>query len=475
MAVDKRVSGGVVVTPTGAHQLDILVEDGRIAGLVTPEVGMSIDTEVIDATGRIVLPGMVDVHVHTREPGYTHKEDIFTTGLQAAAGGVTTIFGMPNLDPPTTTLASLTDVLERYRTTSLVDYNHNPAPTNLEEINAMADAGVRAFKIYMVVDTGRTYPHPAGTGMHDHGHLLQMMDRIARTGRRFIVHPHDQGLMDYIEGEFLARGENTPQGYAQAYAAREGVIWDTAVDLLVRLAEASGCPIHIAHMQTRRSVDAVRRAKARGVDVTCEVNHWALFLSRWEDVEQLGPYALAYWVPDDARAAVWEGLVDGTIDIVSSDHAPHTREEKEVGWSKMWSSHTGTPGLQFLYPLLLDAAAAGRVSLARAVDAAAARPARAFGIEGAKGTIEPGCDADLVLASFGEPWRIDDAAVLSRCGWTPYRGRECSVRIESTILRGEVIFEQGKVTAEPGHAVMAVPRGRVVPESVVFGSNGGSR
>ncbi|MHB2024059.1 MAG: dihydroorotase, partial [Mycobacteriales bacterium] len=373
MRVEKRITGGRVFSAGHASELDVLVAGGRIVGLVSPEVGATVDAEVVDASGLMVLPGMVDVHVHTREPGYEHKEDITTTGLQAAAGGVTTIFGMPNLDPPTTTLERLNDVLARYQRKSLVDYNHNPAATEPDQIKPMADAGIRAFKIYMVVDTGRTYPHPAGTGMHDHGHLLQMMDLIAPTGRRFIIHPHDQALMDYIEGGFLSRGENTPQGYAQAYAAREGVIWDTAIDVILRLAEASRCPIHIAHMQTRRSIEAVRRAKARGVDVTCEVNHWALFLSTWDDVERLGPYALSYWVPDDARAAIWEGLNDATIDVVSSDHAPHTREEKEIGWTQMWSAHTGTPGLQYLYPLLLDAAAAGKVSLPRALDAAAAR------------------------------------------------------------------------------------------------------
>ncbi|MCU1492837.1 MAG: dihydroorotase [Acidimicrobiaceae bacterium] len=458
MAIDKRITGGRVVTPTGVHELDILVSSGRIAGLVTPETGSEIVAEVIDASGYTVLPGMVDVHVHTREPGYTHKEDITTTGLQAAAGGVTTIFGMPNLEPPTTTLETLEDVLELYRTKSIVDYNHNPAPTQLGEIQKMADAGVRAFKIYMVVDTGRTYPHPAGTGMHDHGHLLEMMDLIAPTGRRFIVHPHDQSLMDYIEGQYLARGENTPQGYAEAYASRDGVIWDTAIDVILRLAEAANCPIHIAHMQTRRSIDAVRSAKARGVDVTCEVNHWALFLSTWDDVERLGPYALSYWVPDDARAAVWEGLVDGTIDIYSSDHAPHTRDEKEIGWTKMWSAHTGTPGIQYLYPLLLGAVAEGRISLERAVDSATRRPAKEFGLEGVKGSIEPGCDADLVFAAFNDPWTITNDEVLSRCGWTPYDGRECSVRIVSTLQRGEFIYRDGKVVGEPGRALMAVPR-----------------
>jgi dihydroorotase (multifunctional complex type) len=414
-----------------------------------------VDALVADAAGKLVLPGMIDVHVHTREPGYTHKEDIVTTTLQAAAGGVTTIFGMPNLNPPTTSMETLEDVLALYREKSIVDWNHNPAATDPAEVTRMHATGVRAYKIYMVVDTGRSYPHPAGTGMHDHGHLLKMMDTIAGSGKRFIIHPHDQALMDYIEGEYLARGENTPEGYASAYAARNGVIWDTAIDVILRLAEASGCPVHIAHMQTKRSIDAVRQAKARGIDVTCEVNHWAPFLSTWEHVQTLGPYALSYWVPDEGRAAVWEGLRDGTIDMFSSDHAPHTREEKEIGWTQMWSSHTGTPGIQYYYPLVLDAVKRGELPLDRAVDALAFQPARAFGLDRTKGQLAVGFDADLVIADMDAEWTITNDGVLSKCGWTPYDGRTIGARIDATYVRGTAVYENGEVVGKPGYGEMA--------------------
>jgi dihydroorotase len=398
---------------------------------------------------------MVDPHVHTREPGFTHKEDITTATQAAAAGGVTTIFGMPNLEPPTSSAALLDEVLDLYRAKSVVDYNHNPAATVPAEVPAMAECGIRAFKVFMVVDTGRTYPHPAGTGMHDHGDLLRMMDTIRPTGLPFMIHPHDQALMDYIEGEILARGDNTPQGYAQAYAAREGVIWDTAVDVLLRLAEASGCHVHLMHMQTRRSIDAVRRAKARGLKITCEVNHWTLFLGAWDDVERLGPYALSYWLPDDAREAVWEGLLDGTIDMLSSDHAPHTREEKEVGWTKMWSAHTGTPGVQWQLPLLLDAAQRGELPLERAVELTARRPAQVFGLGERKGTIAPGFDADLAIVDLDAPFTISADADLSRCGWTPYEGRECVARVDRTILRGVDVYVDGEVVGAPGGGRLA--------------------
>lgn len=455
MSVDLRLSGGRVVTPGGTTESDVLVKGSRIAGLVERGLDVGPVDREVDVTGKVVLPGMIDVHVHTREPGFVAKEDITTTTQQAAVGGVTTIFGMPNLDPPTTGVEQLEAVLDLYAAKSLVDWNHNPAATVVDEIEPMAERGVRAFKIYMVVDTGRSYPHPAGTGMHDHGQLLRMMDTIAPTGLRFIVHPHDQAVMDYVERGYLARGENTPAAYARAYAAREGVIWDTACDVIIRLAEASGCPIHIAHMQTRRSIDAVRRAKQRGVPVTCEVNHWALFLGRWADVERLGPYALSYWVPDDARAAVWEGIADGTIDICSSDHAPHLREEKEIGWTRMWSAHTGTPGIQYYLPLLLHAVADGQLSLQRIVELVAGAPARAFGLDDTKGAIAPGLDADLVVADLAHPWTISNDGVLSRCGWTPYDGVECRARIDRTFVRGVEVAVDGKVVGRPGHGEMA--------------------
>lgn len=457
MSVELRISGGTVFTPQGPVEADVLVDGGRIVGIVSRRLAVD-SARTVDASGKLVLPGMVDVHVHTREPGFEHKEDIRTTTEQAAAGGVTTIFGMPNLAPATVDTATLADVFDRYAVSSIVDWNHNPAPTVHEEVTGMADMGINAYKIYMVVDTGRTYPHPAGTGMHDHGTLLRMMDTIATTGKRFIVHPHDQALMDYIEGEYLARGENTPQGYANAYASRNGVIWDTAIDVVLRLAEASGCPVHLAHMQTARSIDAVRRAKARGVDVTCEVNHWGPFLSTWGDVERLGPYALSYWVPDEGRAAIWEGMRDGTIDVCSSDHAPHTREEKEIGWTEMWSAHTGTPGIQYFYPLLLDAVNKGELTLARVVEMVASVPAEKFGLGGVKGSLQVGADADVVIVDMSSPWTITDAGVLSRCGWTPYDGREITVSIDRTLVRGTEVYADGTVVGAPGHGRKATAR-----------------
>jgi dihydroorotase (multifunctional complex type) len=459
VTVDRVIAGGQVVTADGIRPADVLVDRGKIVGLVAAGTAPSDAGEVIRADGHHVLPGSIDVHVHLREPGYTHKEDITTGTEAAAAGGVTTVFGMPNVDPPTVSRELLDEALAIYATKSLVDYNHNPAATDPEQAERMADAGIAAFKVYMVVDTGRTYPHPAGTGLHDHGRILEMMERIAPTGLPFMIHPHDQAIMDYIEQSYWAQGDRSPQAYAKTLAAYDGVIWDTAIGTILRLAEATGCRLHVVHAQTPRTLELVRQAKDRGLDVTAEVNHWALFLSRWEDVERLGSYALSYFVPDESRAACWEGLNDGTFDIIASDHAPHTREEKDIGWTDAWAAHTGTPGIQYQLPLLLDAARQGLTTIEQAVRMACTRPAEIFGLRD-KGRLAPGCDADLVIADLDADWTITNDSVRSRCGWTPYDGRRCTTRIVRTTVRGVDVWVDGEVTGTPGHGEQARPTKR---------------
>ena len=455
--IDRVVANGTVVSGAGTEHGDVLIAGEKIAAIAAPGAIPLPDTvERIDATGKWVLPGMVDVHVHLREPGYVHKEDISTCTAAAAAGGVTTVFGMPNLNPVTKTRQILEELFDLYDAKSLVDWNHNPVPSVLDEVEPMADAGVAAFKIYMVVDTGRDYPHPSGTGIHDHGHLLRMFEAIGPTGLPFMIHPHDQAIMDVTEQTHWDRGDRSPAAYAQTLATHNGLIWDAAIAVILQMAEATGTKLHIVHMQTSGSVELVRRAKERGVPVSCEVNHWALFLSRWADIEKLGPYALSYWVPDHHREAVWEALNDGTIDMLSSDHAPHTRAEKEVGWEDCWACHTGTPGIQEQYPMLLDCSMDGLIPLNRVAEVVAEEPAQEFKLA-SKGFLRPGYDADIVIFDPADQTRHSADTVLSKCGWTPYDGRVTKGRIHRTIVRGRDVYVDRKVVGEPGWGRHARP------------------
>ncbi|MDH1300677.1 dihydroorotase family protein [Achromobacter sp. GD03932] len=456
-SMDTLIKNGLVVTPQGQVRASIGIRDGKIAGLY--EAGSEPDARnVIDASGLAVLPGAIDMHSHHRQgsqKGFEYKDTILTATQQCAAGGVTTSVGMPNVNPPPNSLDLLEKQFAIYRSDAVVDWNFNPAPTIESEMEAMTATGIAAFKIFMVVDTGRDYPHMPGIGVHDHGKLLRIMQRCAELDVPLMVHPHDQALMDVIEQTYWDRGERDALAYARAYAAHDGVIWETAIATLLRLQKAAGCHLHILHTQTAGSVQLIREAKAAGQKVTCEINPWALFLGcEWSAIQRLGSYALSYWVPEKNVPGLWEGLNDGTIDIIATDHAPHTREEKEVGWTDGWKAHTGTPSTQFYLSMFLTAAQEGKISLERVAEACSAKPAELFRLR-SKGEIRVGLDADLVLVDLETEYEVRDEDVLSLVGWSPYAGRRLKGKPVHTLVRGATVYADGKVVGAKGGGQMA--------------------
>jgi len=202
-------------------------------------------------------------------------------------------------------------------------------------------------------------------------------------------------------------------------------------------------------------VQLIREAKAAGQKVTCELNPWALFLGcDWSAIQRLGSYALSYWVPEKNVPGLWQGVNDGTIDIIATDHAPHTREEKEIGWTDGWKAHTGTPSTQFYLSMFLTAALEGRLPLERVVEACSTAPARLFKLD-KKGEIRPGFDADLVLVDLENEYEIRDEDVLSLVGWSPYAGRKVKGKPVRTIVRGRTVYKDGKVIGEKGFGKQA--------------------
>ncbi len=456
MSHDVVIRGATVVFEDGVRRGDIGIDGERIAA--TGGAGsLPAGRREIDATDLVALPGLIDMHSHHREPGFTHKEDLAAIGRQCAAGGVTVSVAMPNVSPPPTTAADLDGMLELYRQRAAFDYNVNASGVQLDEIPELARRGILAFKIFMVVDTGRSYPHMPGIGLHEHGELYKRMQAVKKTGLPLMIHPHDQSLMDAIEQEYWARGERDFRAYARAYAHDDGVIWDTAVGMLLRLQEATGVRLHLLHTQTRRVVEMLRAAKAAAQTVTAEVNPWCFWLDNdWANIERLGSYALSYYVQPHHADAVYAAFRDGTVDIMATDHAPHLREEKEPGWTDGWKAHTGTPSEQFYLSLLLTDVAVGKLTLERVADATATRPAKIFGLYPRKGAIRVGADADIVLADPARRHTITDAEVLSKCGWTPYAGREIQGVPVHTLLRGTAIFDDGKIVLREGFGRQAL-------------------
>ena len=458
--MDLLIKHASISTPGGLITGSIAVKDGIIAGIYENDSEIQAK-ETIDASGLTVLPGLIDMHSHHREgssPGFEYKDTIYTATQQCAAGGVTTSVGMPNVTPPPNSLDLLKKQFAIYEKDAVVDWNFNPAPTILSEVPDMAKEGIAAFKIFMVVDTGRDYPHMPGIGVHDHGKILEIMQACAAVDVPLMVHPHDQALMDVIEKKFWDRGERDALAYAKAYAAHDGVIWETAIATLLRLQKASGCHLHILHTQTTGSVELIRQAKKNGQRVTCEMNPWAIFLGcDWSAIQRLGSYALSYWVPEKNVPGLWEGLNDGTIDIIATDHAPHTKEEKEIGWTDGWKAHTGTPSTQFYLSLLLTAVSEGKITLDRVVELTSTSPARLFNIE-KKGSILPGNDADLVLVDMNKEYEIRDEDVLSLVGWSPYAGRKVKGKPIITIVRGQTVYKDGTVVGKKGMGKKAIAK-----------------
>ncbi len=239
---DTVIKNGEIMTSDGRVKASIGITGELIDGIYEP--GAEPDAaNVIDAAGLVVMPGAIDMHSHHRQGaedgGYEYKETIESATNQCAAGGITTSVAMPNVMPPPNSLERLEALLKTYERCAVVDYSVNPAGTVMEEIPKLAKTGIAAFKIFMVVDTGRDYPHMPGIGMHDHGKIMEAMELCAAADVPLMIHPHDQALMDHIEKAYWEKGEHDALAYAKAYAAHDGVIWDTAIATLLRLQKSN--------------------------------------------------------------------------------------------------------------------------------------------------------------------------------------------------------------------------------------------
>jgi dihydroorotase (multifunctional complex type) len=428
----------------------VAIEGERVSGLFKAEDAPGAE-RTIDAGGHPVIPGLVDTHVHLRDPGFTHKEDFETGTRAAAAGGVTTVLDMPNVEPPTNTAERLRAHVENAAAKSLVDFGHNAAGTIPENIADLAEAGATTFKVFMMADVGRDYPHMPGIAVDDHATLLRICEEVAKTGRPLFVHPHDQQLYDLFVHRAWERWGRDYRSYARAWRDGDGLVLDSGIATMLLLQRPTGVRLHLLHGSTVNGLAMARAAKAEGRSVTVEINPWALYLTNsWENIERLGPYCLGMWVPPDHAAAVRTALLDGTADVIGSDHAPHTREEKEIGWSDMYAAPGGSPMVQHYLSLLLTDVNAGKISLERVVELCSTNPARLVGLYPRKGAIAAGADADLVVLDLDRSETISAARGYSKCGWTPLEGREVQGVPVMTILRGRIIVENGEVLAEPG-------------------------
>lgn len=423
---DLLIKGGTLVNHDGIGVRDIGITAGRIRAIGT--LAHASAGETIEAAGLHVLPGVIDTQVHFREPGLTHKEDLETGSRAAVQGGVTAVFEMPNTNPLTTGEAELADKVARGRHRMHCDFAFWVGGTrdnaaHVAELERLP--GAAGIKVFMGSSTGSL--------------LVADDDGVAailrNTRRRAAFHSEDEFRLDERKPLRVAGDPSSHPVWRDAEAALR------CTTRLLRIARETRARVHVLHISTGDEIAILRDAK----DVaSCEVTPHHLTLSA-EDYGRLGTRLQMNPPVRDAshRAQLWRGLEQGVLDILGSDHAPHTVEEKAKVYP---DSPSGMTGVQTLVPVMLDHVAAGRLSLARFVDMTSSGPARLFGIAG-KGRVAAGYDADLTIVDLKREARVTDEWIASRSRWTPYAGKAVTGWPIGTIVRGRRVMWEGELTA----------------------------
>jgi dihydroorotase len=423
---DLLIRGGICATPSGIAEADLGVRAGRIAAI--GNLSGAKAAEVYEAKGLHVLPGVIDTQVHFREPGNEHKEDLESGSRAAVLGGVTAVFEMPNTSPPTTSRMAMEDKLSRARNRMHCDYAFyvGATPQNvgaLSELESML--GVCGVKAFLGSSTGTL--------------LLSEEEAIfaALKGgrRRMAVHSEDEARLKE-RNSFAKTGDpRTHPVWRDAETAR------LSTERVLRLARAAGRKLHVLHVTTADELPLL--ADARDF-ATVETTPQHLTLAAPECYERLGTYAQMNPPIREAhhREALWKAVSEGLVDVIGSDHAPHTREEKNKTYP---DTPSGMPGVQTLAPILLDHVNAGRLSLERFVDLTSAGAARIFGIAG-KGRIAKGFDADFTIVDLKKKRKIENSWIASKCGWTPFDGMETTGWPVATIIRGKAVMRDHALT-----------------------------
>ena len=465
--VDLVISGGTVVSPDASYPASVAIKNGLIHAIGAPEA-MPPSRQTLDATGLHILPGAIDVHVHFRDPGYPQKED-FASGTAAAAfGGVTTVFDMPNTLPTVGTPEALADKHSIAAAKAYVDYGLYAVlgEDSIGQVGALIDGGIIGFKLYMGNTFGRI-PSPST------GAMLEAFEVVAPTGKRISLHAETNSIMERREQRLRATGRTEAIAHLDA---RPAVVAVEAVARAAILAEWTGARIHVLHISSAAELRPLAEAKARGVDITGETCPHYLLLSTKDYEEFGGVIRVNPPVREVAnQLPLWAALMDGTIDIIATDHAPHAPEEKTR--ADIWTVDCGFPGVETQMPLMLTEVSRGRATIQDYVRWSAESPAKIWGLYPRKGTLTVGSDADIAIVDLNREWTIDDALIQSRSKISPWHGRKATALPIHTLVRGRFVMkdrtlqENARGSGRSVHAIQtmspAAPRNTATTMAVV--------
>lgn len=449
MTVDLVIKGGSVWQEgQGFLDVDLAIANERIVAIGSGEWDFPTARRVFDASGLKVIPGLIDTHIHLRDPGFTYKEDYETGTRAAAAGGVTMVIDMPNTDPVPNTAERFREHRANAASKALVDFNTWAAPTKLEEIAPIIAEGAAGFKFFMI---SHDYPYDNPDqfiSLSDPYRLYETLTEIAKTGRPCLVHPHNQEMWMTLHHRYEAEGRVTTEDREEAYRYADNFIQNSAVASLLFLAKTTGCDLRILHNNWVPQLRFVRTMRDAGYPAVFEQNPWATF-----------GFGVQGQVSEADEDEIWASLRDGTIDLIGSDHAPHSPEEVAKASINAFRSVIVAITLaeHQLGMYLTEINGKGRITLERLVELFSTNPAKNAGVYPRKGTIRVGSDADLTLIDMDKESVIDASRLHSKCGITPYEGWKLKGMPVATVLRGSFVMEDGEVTGEPGYGRFTPP------------------
>ena len=454
--IDLLVTGGTVVTSDSTRLADIAITDGSIVAIEAPGV-LSGATHTYDATGRHVLPGVIDGHVHFREPGLEYKEDFGTGSLAAVMGGVTTVIDMPNTKPPTDRAERVAQKQRLAEAHAYCDFGLIGVivQENVGEIENMAAAGVVGFKSFLGETIGNI-PAP------DDGMLLEAFGIVAKTGLRYGFHAENNEILQHLIRKTKAAGRTDALAHLDT---RPAIAEVECIQRVALFAKHTRTKIHIFHLSSKDGLAAIEEWRAKGVDITCETAAHYTFLSA-DAMTTLGS-VLRMNPPVRERGhgdALLDGLASGRVNAIATDHSPHTREEKLN--DDIWKAVSGFTGVEVSVRLFLTYGVnAGRLTLEQFARASSEGPAKAWGIYPQKGAIRAGSDADLTIVDLEKTGVISASRLHSKNNITPFDGHRTKGEAVATICRGRIVMRDGELVGEPRGRMVRPVSGSAAPQA----------
>ncbi len=435
-----------IVSDHKVQEGDLLIEDGRISKIDQHLSQVDSDTQLIDAQGKFLLPGLIDDQVHFREPGLTHKGDIASESRAALAGGITSFIEQPNTVPQAVTLELLEKKYELAAKSAYANYAFNLGATNenLEEIKKADPRRIPGVKVFMGSSTGNMLVNEAKA----------LEGIFSESPLPVITHCEDERLITFNYEQYKDRyGDDIPIEFHPDIRSREACLRSSS--LAVELAKKHGTRLHVFHISTAEECELFSNEPLKKKKITAEACVHHLWFSA-DDYAEKG--TLIKWNPavkeESDREAILRAVLDGKIDVIATDHAPHTLEEKKQVYTK---APSGGPLVQHALPAMMEFVRDGKMSIEKLVEKMCHNPAIIFNIK-ERGYIREGYHADLVLLDPSRPWAVNKDNILYKCKWSPFEGVTFRARVTHTIVNGRLVYDNGKISEQPAAARLEFDR-----------------